>query len=157
MIEESGVAVSVEKGAVWVETRRQSTCGSCSARSMCGQEVLQKLGRGSDCHLVRALNSYPVQIGDRLTIAIPEQVIVRGAVLVYLLPLVLMMAALFICQTLALREGLVIVGSFTGLATGFAVVALRSRYLNDNNRVQPHVISVALGQAPMRFAESDHC
>ncbi|WP_164880879.1 SoxR reducing system RseC family protein [Aestuariirhabdus litorea] len=136
------MAVAVEPGAIWVETRRQSSCGQCSARAVCGQELLNKLGRTENCNLVRALNSYPVQVGDSVTIAVPEQVIVKGAMLVYLMPLLLMMAALVICEWMQLSEVGVIVGAFTGLLVGFAGVALRSRALQQRGEAQPRVVGL---------------
>ncbi|MCL6417155.1 SoxR reducing system RseC family protein [Aestuariirhabdus sp. Z084] len=144
MVEEKGIAVAIEQDAIWVETRRQSTCSSCSSRSMCGQELLNKLGGTGTCHQVRALNRYPVRVGDTVTIAIPEQVIVKGAFLVYLLPLLLMMAGLVLAEWLSLAEGWVILGAFSGLLAGFAVVGLRSRWLHRNQEVQPHVINVGM-------------
>ena len=64
MIEEQARVVALEAGAVWVETRRQSTCGGCSANAGCGQGLMDKIGvRASHGH-VRALCDLQLQVGD---------------------------------------------------------------------------------------------
>ena len=87
MIEERGHVLSVEDGAVWVETVRRSTCGSCSARAGCGQAMLQKLGSGARQGFVRVLSDSSHRVGDVVVIGVPENAVVRSSLLVYAVPL----------------------------------------------------------------------
>lgn len=89
MLTETGKVVAVEPGAVWVETRRSSTCGNCELRGGCGHSLLARLGRRP--MLVRAVLS-PGQpsnptLHDEVRIGIPERGFLRGAFLLYLWPL----------------------------------------------------------------------
>jgi sigma-E factor negative regulatory protein RseC len=92
MIEEDGQVVKVENdGFVWVETRRQSTCGVCAVRQGCGTSVLASvLGRRQTP--VRVVNSIGAVAGDQVVIGISESGLVRGSLAVYAVPL----AGLFI-------------------------------------------------------------
>jgi sigma-E factor negative regulatory protein RseC len=91
MLEERARVVAVEADAVWVETVRQSTCGACSARAGCGHATLNRARAGSRAR-VRALTEQPLRVDDEVIIAIPEHLLLRGALRVYLLPLVLLFA-----------------------------------------------------------------
>ena len=102
MIEEQGRVLSIEPGAVWVETIRRSTCGSCQARAGCGQALLSKLGSRSRQGFVRVLTDAVHQIGDEVIIGVPEHAVVSGSAWVYLVPL----AALFVFSLLAQEAGM---------------------------------------------------
>ena len=88
MIEEQGRVVALEAGAVWVQTIRQSTCQSCSAKAGCGQGLMQRLGVGQQHGYVRCLtDDASLQVDDDVVIGVPEDAVVKSSMLVYLLPL----------------------------------------------------------------------
>ena len=70
MIEEQGRVVALEPGAVWVETRRKSTCSGCSARNGCGQGLMDQLGVRERRDLVRAVSDLHLQVGDSVVVTI---------------------------------------------------------------------------------------
>ena len=92
MIEEPGRVVALDDGAVWVETRK-STCSGCSGKNGCGQGLMDTLGVREQRGLIRALSDLQLQVGDSVIVGVREDVLLRGAVLVYLLPLLMLMAA----------------------------------------------------------------
>jgi sigma-E factor negative regulatory protein RseC len=95
MIEENGQVVKVEDdGMVWVETRRQSTCGACADRQGCGTSVLASV-LGQRQAPVRVINSIGAVAGDQVVIGVPESGLLRGSLAVYAVPL----AGLF-CRSL---------------------------------------------------------
>lgn len=144
MIEESGRVVALEAGAVWVETLRKSTCSSCSANAGCGQGLMDKLGVGRNRGLVRALSDLQLQVGDSVVIGVHEDLLLRGAFLVYLLPLVSLFAAALVAQWLGLPEPLVILFGLAGLALAWWVIHLRSRRNADDPALQPVVVRALL-------------
>ena len=81
MIEESGRVVALDDGAVWVETRRKSTCSGCSAKNGCGQGLMDTLGVREQRGLIRALSDLQLQVGDSVIVGVREDVLLRGAVL----------------------------------------------------------------------------
>ena len=96
MLIETGRVVAVEADALWVETIRQSTCGTCAARQGCGHGLLNRIGDGRTGY-VRVLRGpasdrRPCAVNDQVRISIPEQVILRGSAVVYMLPLLCMLA-----------------------------------------------------------------
>lgn len=145
MIEEQGRVVAVEPGAVWVETRRQSTCSACIASAGCGQGLMDKLGVGRERGLVRALCELQLQVGDAVVIGVREELLLRGSLLVYLLPLLCLFAAALLVRELGLSEPLVIGAGLAGLVAGFLLVRWRSRFVADRPQMQPVVLRALLG------------
>lgn len=144
MIEERGRVLSVESGAVWVETIRHSACGSCQARVGCGQSLLQRLGGSRRLGMIRALNDSACAVGDEVLIGIPETAVLQGSALVYVLPLLGLFMCALLAQAFGWGEPAVIVAGFAGMGIGFAVVRWRTARLGVDPAFVPRVIGRAL-------------
>ena len=147
MIEERGRVLSVEEGAVWVETLRRSACDSCQARNGCGQSVLQRLGLGARSGFIRVLNQqveHRYRVGDEVIIGVPEHAVLHGSVMVYLIPLLMLFAGALLAQSFGASEGVIIAAGFSGMAGGFAGVRWHGRRLDRYSALLPRV----LGRVP---------
>ncbi|SFT48004.1 SoxR reducing system RseC family protein [Pseudomonas marincola] len=144
MIEETGRVIAVESGAVWVETLRKSTCSSCSAQAGCGQGLMDKLGVDSRRGLVRALSDLQLNVGDSVVIGVREDLLVRGSLLVYLIPLLGLFAAALLAYAMSLSESLVILSGLFGLVASWFGVRWRSRRVSDDPALQPVVLRALL-------------
>lgn len=151
MIEEQGRVVAVESGAVWVETLRKSTCSSCSVSAGCGYGVLDKLGASGRRGYVRALCDLHLSVGDAVVIGVREELLVRGSLLVYLLPLIGLFGAALLAEQLALSEPWVILSAFVGLFVTWAVVRWHSRRTADDPALQPVVMRALLAGTAAAF------
>lgn len=144
MIEEHGRVVAVEPGTVWVETVRRGSCDACNAGRGCGQRMLERMQTGGAAR-VRALADGPADVGDEVTIGIPEQLLLRGTLRVYLLPLLLLFAGALAGQHLGSGDATSIASGLLGLAAGFAWNRWHShRYENDRDH-QPRVLRARVG------------
>lgn len=144
MIEEQGRVVAVEAGAVWVETLRSSTCSSCSLKAGCGQGLLDQLGAGGKRGYVRALSTLQLDVGDLVVIGVAEDLLVRGSLLLYLVPLLGLFAGAVVAEQLALSEPLVILSALVGLFTACMWVRWRSNRVADDPTLQPVVVRALL-------------
>ena len=143
MIEERGRVLSVEDGAVWVETLRRSACDSCQVRNGCGQSVLQRLGLGGRSGFIRVLNPQPGQscrVGDEVLIGIPENAVLHGSFMVYLVPLLMLFAGALLAQYLGASETFIILAGFSGMGSGFAAVRWHGRRLDGHSAFVPRVL-----------------
>lgn len=147
MIEEPGRVVAVEPGAVWVETQRKSTCSGCSAKNGCGQGLMDRLGVRERRGLIRALSDQRPQVGDSVVIGIREDVLLRGAVLVYLFPLIVLFASALAASRLSASEPYVILAGLGGFLISWLVVRARSRRAAGDCALQPVVLRVMLAVA----------
>lgn len=136
MIEETATVVDT-RGGVWVSLQRQSACGQCAAKSGCGTAVLGKvLGRRME--RIRVLGDLDVMVGDRVVIGLNETALVRGSMVVYMMPLFFMvLLALGGHWLFPGNEGAAIVMGMAGLVAGFLVLAWFSRKISADGKYQP--------------------
>ncbi len=145
MIEESARVIACQGDEVWVETQRKSACGQCAANKGCGTAVIGKVV-GQKRARVRARNPQqtPVQVGDEVTIGIEESVLVRGSLVIYLLPLLSFFLFGLLGKALAEQlllgggEGLSILFSLLGLLVGFFWAR---RFAGGEARLQPVILA----------------
>lgn len=143
MITETGRVVAVESDCVWVETIRKSTCNSCSAQKACGHGLMNKVEAGRLNHVRALLAGVPADqfaINDVVRISIPEQVLVQGALLVYLLPLMTLLGGGLFASHFWGGDAIAAIGALLGLGIGFALVKWHSIYSHDDPRLQPSVL-----------------
>ena len=158
MLVETGRVVAVDADSLWVETVRQTTCGSCSARKGCGHGLMNQISDGHRC-LVRVLpgrlSPNECAVDDEVRISIPEEVVLRGSLLVYVLPLLCMLAlaggASYLFPQSADAAGAM--GAIAGLALGFALVRWHAWRHRDDRRLQPTLLEVLhRGSEPVRIS-----
>ncbi len=124
MIEALGKVVGLDGGSVWVETERQSSCGSCSAKG-CGTGALARV-IGARSQRVKVANGLGAREGDTVVIGIPEDALVRGSLAVYIVPLLAMLAGALLGEALAPQwpvaegEALTLLGAIGGFLFGLA-------------------------------------
>jgi len=150
--------VAVEHDSLWVETLRQSTCGACSAQKACGHGLLNRFTAGRK-GLIRVLpgacSPRDCRVDDEVRISIPEEVILRGSLIAYVLPLLCMLAG----AGLSVRflpggeDVLAAFGAVAGLAVGFALVRLHGERHRNDESFQPVLVEVLQpASEPVRIA-----
>ncbi|MGP4843561.1 SoxR reducing system RseC family protein [Marinobacter sp. 1Y8] len=137
MIEETGTVVALEGNEVWIQTIRQSTCGSCSARKGCGQKALASISDGR-ANQVRVRNTLNVAVGQSVVIGIEESQLLRASLRVYAIPLVGLVAfALLAGAVWPDSEAATIGAGVMGLGLGFGLLLMLSRRDRNSDRFQP--------------------
>lgn len=147
MLLETGRVVAVETDGVWVETIRKTTCGSCSAQKGCGHGMMNRISEGR-LSLIRVLpgkvQPEECAVDDEVSISIPEEVILRGSLVVYILPLLSMLLGAWVgASAIPLSEdaagGL---GAVLGFALGFALVRWHALRHRDDISLQPVLMEI---------------
>jgi len=113
MIEEIGVIRSIEQHnnqqVVMVETQIKSTCGSCEAQSNCGTGAIAKVFASKREMLRLQLNEL-VEVGQKVSLGIPEESLLKASAMVYCLPLFTLVLSALVGQTILPLVGLVAEG-----------------------------------------------
>lgn len=146
MITETGRVVAIEDDCLWVETIQRSACQSCSAEKGCGQKLVSRWG--SNASYLRVLlegrNPASYHLDERVTLGIPERVVANGSLLVYLLPLVIMMAGVALGSYWSLTDGFIMLLALVGLLLGAGIIRLHSHLNRNNPDLQPVLVDDGL-------------
>lgn len=129
MIEQKATVISRDGRLVWVEAERQSTCGQCQARKGCGTGLLAK-HVGQRFSRLAVHTELDLKVGQQVMVFIPEQALLTGALMMYLLPLLGLFLASVLTRMSGAGELVQIIAGLLGLAAGFFCV---KRLMNDKN------------------------
>lgn len=143
MLKEQGHVVEVKQDIAMVQTVSKASCSSCQVNSTCGTGIISK-AFGERSFITPITNSVKAQQGDLVEVGIPEDLVIKTSLLVYLLPL----AFMFLFSLLAsynlpnLSELWLIVVGFIGLGFGFFVVKYYGNKLSKNNQLEPVLLRI---------------
>lgn len=146
MILETATVTSIESDALWVEAVQKSACETCSAQKGCGTAVLSKLSGRT--HRIRVIKnqsqSQSFEVGQQVTIAIPEDVVVLGSLGAYLLPLLTSLVGLWMMDSSDVSS---IIGACVGLGLGGWVVSRYNKKLRNDPRINPIIFNTDYQQS----------
>lgn len=132
MIEEVATVLAVHADGVEVVCFSKSACGQCKQNSNCGTGLVSKALPGRDHRFVIATD-LPLAVDQQVRIGIPEQSLITSALLVYLLPLLLLLAGAGLASVwLGLGDGGTLAGAAVGGIAGFV---LASRWAKCSGRM----------------------
>ncbi|RXZ44280.1 SoxR reducing system RseC family protein [Crenobacter cavernae] len=86
MIETQARVVKADAGSAWVEPRPHSPCGQCDPETGCRTLNIARLFRNGAGHF-RVADPLGVSPGDWVTVGVPEEGMLKSALVVYLVPL----------------------------------------------------------------------
>jgi sigma-E factor negative regulatory protein RseC len=142
MAQEMGRVIHTsEDGWATVVTQRKDACHSCEASQFCNALT--------NCNKLetRALNKVGAGVGDLVTIHLSSHTVLKGALVLYLIPALGLLAGAFagsdFSKQLALGEtGAAILFGLAGLVLGFIITAMISRRMSAGNRLTPEIMRI---------------
>jgi len=136
MLCETGRVVAIEGEWVWVETQQMSACHTCSAKSACGQNLLNNIFPTKRQHLKISTNNCleTIRLHDNVELALPEQSIVKGALWLYGLPLVLLLLGMSVAASLFPASD---AAAASGALIGFLIAVLLVKWHSYRYRFNP--------------------
>jgi sigma-E factor negative regulatory protein RseC len=144
MIEETARVVAVENGQLLLEAQTRTACNACAAKQGCGTSVLSKWV-GRKFTRFQAPNTVNAQVGDEVVVGLAEEAMLKGSVLVYLLPLLAMIGFALLADSLiatgmASRDLMVMAAA----VAGFAVTLIFARRLLSSGSFRRKLSPVVL-------------
>jgi len=130
MITQQAKVVRCDDKTVWLEAERQTTCSGCQLKQGCGTGLLEN-HVGKRFSRISVENNNEFSIGQEVKLAIPEERLLQGALLMYILPLLLLFVFSAIAQALALNEIIEIIAGISGLLLGFYWVRVKLKNKKD--------------------------
>lgn len=144
MIEEHARVIAVENGQLLLEAQTKASCSACAVKQGCGTSVVSKwIGRKFT--RFQAPNTVNARVGDEVVVGLAEEAMLKGSVLVYLLPLLAMIGFALLADSLiaadtASRDLLV----FISAVVGFSLMLVISRLLLSSGSNSSKLIPVVL-------------
>jgi sigma-E factor negative regulatory protein RseC len=142
MSQEMGrVTQAGEDGWATVMTQRKDACHSCEASQFCHALT------GCDKLETRALNKAGADVGDLVTIHLSSHTLLKGAVVLYLIPVLGFLAGAAagsgFSRQLGIGEtGAAIFFGLAGLVLGFIITAMISKRMSASNRLTPEITHI---------------
>ena len=133
---EEGIVISTEKGFAEISLIKNQNCSDCSAKIIC------KPG-GGESQIIKVSDPYGTNIGDIVKISIKGTAILKSTFLLYGLPLLLLLASIFIMNIFF--EGIHLIELFSFI-TGIIITSfyyLIFFYLKPSRKklIVPEIIS----------------
>lgn len=127
MIEEVATVVALSEEGVEVVCFSKSACGQCRQKSHCGTGLVAGALPERNHRFVIS-TPLTLRVGEQVRIGIPEQSLIRSAMLIYLLPLLCILTASLLASVLfKLGDGGTIASAFIGGAAGFVLASRLAR------------------------------
>ncbi|MBI3141083.1 MAG: SoxR reducing system RseC family protein [Rhodocyclales bacterium] len=143
MIEQEAIVARVEGDQAYIEVGGQgSGCGRCHEAGGCQSGLLTQLFRPGPRHF-RIDNRIGAEPGERVVVRVAEGATLRAALLVYLIPVLFLVAGAFAGTALgggsASADGAALLGALLGLGAG-ALVSFALRKGRPGKAMQPLLV-----------------
>jgi sigma-E factor negative regulatory protein RseC len=136
MLVEEGIVVSSQNGFAEVSVTKSEHCEECSAKIICKPS-------NKDSQLVKVIDPFNTHPGDKVKIAIKGTMLLKSSFKIYGIPLILLLASIFLSNTFLNSTQYKDLYSFLIgiiITTGYYVVIFLSK--NSNQKlILPTIIS----------------
>ena len=139
MIETEARVLSVEPGFAWVEPRPHSPCGQCHPEHGCRSLQMARMFALREPRF-RVLDPLGVAPGQRVNIAVPESGLLRSAGMLYVLPVLALIAGAMFGSRYG--DSIAALLALVCLLFTLGCVHLYARRLAADVRYQPHIASL---------------
>ena len=118
-VQHHGVVERIEGDLIVVSVEQQSACAACHAKGMCTDKGAKRSIE------VRSDHAADYNVGDRVVVALLNNAMGFSSIVWgYVLPLVVLIAGLFLCKALGLGDGPAAVAAIVAVAIYYVVMYL---------------------------------
>lgn len=128
MIEEIATVIRTDDSGVWLQTKVSSSCQSCSASDSCTSGVVAKAMTRRDYQFFLP-NHHDLLPGQQVRIGISDGVLLKSALLVYLLPLLGFIGGAGMGVLLQLTEGWQLLLALAAGAVGMLLARFAGQHI----------------------------
>lgn len=133
MLEMRAIVIEVQGEEAFVQPSGGG-CGHCSSEGGCGSGTLSKLFCSDKPRMFKVHNHAQAKAGDEVQVSLPDGELLRGAMKLYVLPLILLLAGGIsggiVAGDVQNRDVYAVVGAGIGLLLGFLMAKLSPSQMN---------------------------
>lgn len=134
MLQEAIITKTLDNGLAEVVVERSGICGgNCDDCNECRYENLIKS---------TVENTIDARRGQHVMIETPTAGVVKGALAIYILPIVLLVAGYSVAAAFSLSEGMCVLAAFIATVAGVLIARIISKNSFKGNPVPTKIISV---------------
>lgn len=135
---QTGIVKEINRDSAVVMIERSSSCGeSCASCGLCPGQKTE----------VKALNEAGAKINDTVIISMADKKVLGAAFLVYIVPLIALIAGYFVGDAIFHKEALAILTGFLLMALFFCAIIFADRRINS--RYTPKIVRIVPTDADM--------
>ena len=131
MMEMRAIVIQIHGADASVQPVGTGGCGHCDSEGGCGSGTLTKMFCSNKPRHFKVRNDISAKVGDEIQVSIPDGVLLRGAIKMYVLPLILLLAGGFagvgLAGEAAWRDAYAVAGALIGLFLGFVLAKMSPR------------------------------
>ena len=129
MIEEQAIVIKTSKDRVTLEVVRTKPCGLCGQVRGCGNTIWGKIFSHRSGY-IETRNDLNAKLGDVVILGIDETFMLKGSLMLYGVPLLLMFLGMIIANSFAkdMNEFYTLLGAVLGLSFGVMMI---KRVINE--------------------------
>lgn len=138
MLQEAIITKTLDNGLAEVVVERSGICGgNCDECDGCRYD-----------NLIKSTVENPIEAkrGQHVMIETPTMGVVKGALAIYILPIVLLLAGYFAAYAFSLSEGLCVLVAFAATVVGVLLARVLSKKSFSDNPTPTKIISVIYDQ-----------
>lgn len=128
MLEMRAIVMQIDGDEALVQPLSTGGCGHCDSEGGCGSGTLTKLFCSNKPRHFKVSNKARAKVGDEVQVSIPDGALLRGAMKMYILPLILLLiggiAGVGMAGETASRDAYAAAGAVIGLLLGFILARL---------------------------------
>jgi sigma-E factor negative regulatory protein RseC len=139
MITENGIVTRTDRSTVWIKTIRSGACEGCSSKDSCGESHNAKE------MIVTVKNTLGVQTGDQVVIGIETKPMIILSFLLYVFPILLLIAGAVIGDSLAPALGMnnsifAMILGFSFFGAAFFFIRKKQASLTQKEEFKPFLV-----------------
>jgi len=137
MVEGIARVVAVEGAVIWLEPEQTSTCKACSSASVCGTKGIGTAASSLERRRFPMDNQEKLMVGERVVVGVRENALVKASLTAYMLPLVTLLLAGVVAQSVAGSDVVTMAAMVVGLLLGLVMARLAAKHLSSRGELAP--------------------
>lgn len=137
MVEGTARVVAVDGDRVWLVPEQTTSCGSCASSGACGAKGIGTTASRLEARRFPLDNEAGLVVGERVVVGIRETALVKASLTAYAVPLVTMLVAGGVAQSMYGSDGITMASTAAGLAFGLGVARLGAGRLFSKGDIAP--------------------
>jgi sigma-E factor negative regulatory protein RseC len=140
LVEGTARVVAVDGSRVWLVPEQTTSCGSCASSGACGAKGIGTTASRLEARRFPIDNEAGLMVGERVVVGVRETALLKASLTAYALPLIAMLVAGGVAQSIAGSDGITMAAMVVGLALGLGAARLGAGRLFSKGEIAPRFL-----------------